>query len=755
MRVSALAAAGAEVDRGAVLFEYYWGATGTIGSLLGLPAFPDYPDDRQWRMSFEGPTDWRDNYGTYVRGYLHPPATGSYTFWIASDDQSQLWLSTDEDPAHIVQIANVPGWTPPRDFDKILQQKSGLVPLAAGKRYYVEVLHAEGTGGDSLAVAWQGPGIPQRAVIAGKYLSPLIGPQDVTDPNLLGWWKLNEGSGDLAADSSGEGKDGTIYNPGGGLGPDGSAWVVDTQRGVVLSFNGDDGGGTYVDAGRIVPAMTLTNGFTWAFWARQDVGQSATIPGGGYDVILGNRYGGTETPVQFVKFTPGRFEYYNDDPSYSMTIDYEDVPGGQWVHHAVVKQAATLTYYRNGTEAGTSILTKTMDANPLFMGGDAPGERWRGCLSDVRLYDRALLPGEIRWLTGMFEGEYFANMTLSGSPALTRLDPEINFDWGSGEVFPGTWDLCSVRWTGEIEPAFTEAYTFYVNTDDGARLWLDDDLIIDAWWDQGTTEYASQPMQLVAGQRYSIRLEWYENAGGAVCELRWSSPSTPKQGTQSGPQPLPGSGAGGSLTMTLNPVGGPAGTTVTITGSGFAPNTSGDVIFANTTNSVTTTPAGAFSTTMTVPSVPPGDYPIRGDIPSGGSIEASATFTVTGSIAVSPTSGPVGTTITITGSGFAAHAKGYVTLAGASKAVLTSATGTFATTLTAPSVSGGDYSVRGDIPSGGSIEASATFTVTTSGTTASITLSPASGKVGRILTVTGSGFAAMAIARIFHRGGGF
>ena len=170
----ALAAAGVEVDRGTILFEYYWGANGSVTLLANLPTFADYPDDRQWRTSLEGPTDWRDNYGTYVRGYLYPPGTGNYTFWIASDDQSELWLSTDESLDHGARIASVPGWTSPRDFDNIggglggPQQKSTPIRLTAGKKYYIEVLQAEGIVGDNLAVAWQGPGIPQRAVIAGQ-----------------------------------------------------------------------------------------------------------------------------------------------------------------------------------------------------------------------------------------------------------------------------------------------------------------------------------------------------------------------------------------------------------------------------------------------------------------------------------------------------------------------------------------------------------------------------------------------------------
>jgi hypothetical protein len=139
--------------------------------------------------------------------------------------------------------------------------------------------------------------------------------------------------------------------------------------------------------------MTLRNGFTWAFWARQDEGQG-TEPGPGYDVILGNRYGGTASPLQFIKFTPGAFEYYNNGGW--GTIDYADIPSGVWVHHAVVKNAVNLTYYRNGELAGARTTMATVDANPLYIGGDAAGERWRGRISDVRIYNRALTQQEVK-----------------------------------------------------------------------------------------------------------------------------------------------------------------------------------------------------------------------------------------------------------------------------------------------------------------------------------------------------------------------
>jgi hypothetical protein len=223
-------------------------------------------------------------------------------------------------------------------------------------------------------------------------------PVRADDPSLLGWWKLDEGSGETVIDSSGRGNDGTIHNPLGGLGTGNAVWAYDAQRGLVASFSGNDSSGAYITTTAMIPFLGLESDFTWAFWAKQHANQPTTVPGSGNDVMLGNRYGGTATPLQFVKFTPGKFEYYNDDGAYLMAIDYEDMPGGKWVHCVGVKKGAALTYYRNGVPAGTAALTKTMDPNPFYMGGDAQGERWQGWLSDVRLYERALSPEEIKAL---------------------------------------------------------------------------------------------------------------------------------------------------------------------------------------------------------------------------------------------------------------------------------------------------------------------------------------------------------------------
>jgi len=116
----------------------------------------------------------------------------------------------------------------------------------------------------------------------------------------------------------------------------------------------------------------------------------------------------------------------------------------------------------------------------------------------------------------------------------SRIDPEINFNWGNGSPWPGVVnaDDFAIRWNGQVEAAFTETYTFYITSDDGQRLWVDGQPVIDMWIQQGMTEH-SGTIDLTAGL-HDIEMWMYEHQGGAGAELRWSSPRTPKQIIPSG-----------------------------------------------------------------------------------------------------------------------------------------------------------------------------------------------------------------------------
>jgi glucose/arabinose dehydrogenase len=122
---------------------------------------------------------------------------------------------------------------------------------------------------------------------------------------------------------------------------------------------------------------------------------------------------------------------------------------------------------------------------------------------------------------------YYNNIDFTGT-TVARVDPNVDFSWGSGSPSASIGaDTFSVRWTGQVEPQFTGTYTFYTVSDDGVRLWVNGQAIVNNWTDHAPTEN-SGTIALTAGQRYDIRMEMYENAGGATARLLWSSASVPK-----------------------------------------------------------------------------------------------------------------------------------------------------------------------------------------------------------------------------------
>ncbi|MBN2785009.1 MAG: cadherin domain-containing protein, partial [Pontiellaceae bacterium] len=136
-----------------------------VSDLTGSGAYTGSPTENRTvsELDLQG---FYDNYGERVRAYLVVPTSGTYHFWIASDDASQLRLSTDDQPANAQLIAYENGVSGQYNWTAHASQASAAVSLAAGQRYYLEMLHKEGGGDDYVAVAWQGPGIAQEIVPA-------------------------------------------------------------------------------------------------------------------------------------------------------------------------------------------------------------------------------------------------------------------------------------------------------------------------------------------------------------------------------------------------------------------------------------------------------------------------------------------------------------------------------------------------------------------------------------------------------------
>jgi hypothetical protein len=119
--------------------------------------------------------------------------------------------------------------------------------------------------------------------------------------------------------------------------------------------------------------------------------------------------------------------------------------------------------------------------------------------------------------------EFFNNMSLSGTPTVTRVDPTVNFTWGYGSPDSRIYsDRFSTRWTGEIKVPQAGIKYFDVVSDDGVRVWINGSVVLDSWRDQSPTHhYFSYNFQ--QDQFYDIKIEYYENGGGAVAQILWNS----------------------------------------------------------------------------------------------------------------------------------------------------------------------------------------------------------------------------------------
>jgi hypothetical protein len=124
---------------------------------------------------FESSSTTSYNYGSRLRGYICPPQSGNYTFFVAGDDQAELWLSTDADPGHAMRIAYCTNWiSSVHDFYRYPSQQSAAITLQAGTRYYVEVRHKQGWGPGYVSVAWRKPNGSVDEPIPGSALIPFM-----------------------------------------------------------------------------------------------------------------------------------------------------------------------------------------------------------------------------------------------------------------------------------------------------------------------------------------------------------------------------------------------------------------------------------------------------------------------------------------------------------------------------------------------------------------------------------------------------
>jgi len=153
---------------GSIAQEYWWNAFGWYVENIPVDSTPSITGSLPF---LESSVDVAEQYGQRLRGYVCPPTSGAYTFWLSADDAAELWLSTDANPVNKVRIAQATYGYTRHDWYASPEKQSVPIQLVAGQRYYIEVLHKEGEGDDYASVAWQGPSVPHQ-VIPGAALIP-------------------------------------------------------------------------------------------------------------------------------------------------------------------------------------------------------------------------------------------------------------------------------------------------------------------------------------------------------------------------------------------------------------------------------------------------------------------------------------------------------------------------------------------------------------------------------------------------------
>ncbi|MFC4991440.1 LamG-like jellyroll fold domain-containing protein [Rubritalea tangerina] len=381
-----------------------------IADLTANDRFPTFPDVTEMVTSIETPSNSGDRYGEKMEGWLIPPTTGQYRFYVASDDHAELWLSTDDAEANKVLIVNKTGFNGYRSYSD--GEQSGLISLTAGQKYYIEVYHKESGAGDHLAVAWQLPGgaLPANGSepIGDAYLECLIDQPDPVYHGFQAWWPMDEGYGDFTQDMLG-GADGYIQ---------GASWVVGRDQSG-LSFDGND----MVRCGNSA-SVEGASPFTVSAWIRVNTGHASKA------VIL-QQHGPSIYNVN------GSLGHFSLTVNGNGTVGFElfgkrrntqfnfsgmtKVNDGQW-HHVLAKRddQGNASIWVDGVQDGsvTGTIVRDLDERiGIAIGGDQRynNQYFHGAIDEVRLYNRDLGESEIAELSqlGMDQTPRLDDVTLS------------------------------------------------------------------------------------------------------------------------------------------------------------------------------------------------------------------------------------------------------------------------------------------------------------------------------------------------------
>ena len=560
---------------GTVLREEWDNVGGT--SIADIP-LQTKPTSTSQLTSFEGPKDAADNYGSRIRGYVCAPQTGLYTFWLATDDAGELWLSSDDNPANKTRIAYVDGWTNYREFGKFSTQKSVAITLHAGKKYYIEALQKQGGGGDNLSVQWQLPDATMETPIAGNHLSPYVGTTTATAVVATGSGSISREEWDNAGGNtigniplqttptstsqitSFEGPKDAADNYGSRI----RGYVVPPQTGLYTFWIASDDAGELWLSSDDNPANKTRIAYNNSWTNFREFGKFSTQKSITLTLQAGKKYyiealqkqgaggdnlsvqwqlpdGTMETPIAGIHLSPYIASVVvAADQTISFAAITSKIVGdasfalratassGLAVSFKIVSGPATISGNTLSiTGDGTVVVEASQAGNASFIAAKTVTQSFTVLpASTTCSATGTILREEWRNVSGNNLSDFSFQTTPTSSSQLT------NFE-GPRSVA----DNYASRIRGYICAPQTGGYVFWLAADDAAELYLSTDdnpankiriANVVSWTDfREWTKYASQKsatINLVAGKKYYIETLHKQGAGGDNLSVQWQLP---------------------------------------------------------------------------------------------------------------------------------------------------------------------------------------------------------------------------------------
>ncbi|MCL3780809.1 DUF2341 domain-containing protein [Prolixibacteraceae bacterium JC049] len=510
------------------LTAQFWEGIGSVNlsSLTGNSNYPDNPTSSQRLTEFNAPRDRGDTFGGRLKGYIIPPKTGFYNFFIASDDHSEFRISSDETSTNLPSNAdaNVDNWSTYQNYWDEDCSHSDNKFLVKGRYYYFEGIYKENYGGDHLTIAWLKPGSSALEIVPSSALSEFLPVEVILAGTNLNCYNGSDGS--ITATVTGgqppyEYKvDGGTYQSGNtlsGLSAGSHTVTVRDARlteesesitltqptaiSITLTAQKPDCGNCNGTARVQVSGGTPSYQFAWS---------GGNITGDKTKKMI--TFQGNEAATNYQLELTVAYES-------NMQADFDDLRFYDTSNNSL---SYWIEYYTASSSANVwvKIPSVSVGENKIIMRYGDSNASSESNINNVMV-------------SGGLNVEYYNNRYLSGSFTRCVDNQVLNYSYGGGSRVnigncgTGQYDNVSVRWTGWLnKPLSNNTMYFNIQTDDGARLYIDNmsSPKINRWYDQSPTYH--HVSYTFSRSIVRIKYEFYENGGNAYARLGYSSSYT-------------------------------------------------------------------------------------------------------------------------------------------------------------------------------------------------------------------------------------